>query len=154
MSDAVLVVKRSLSALPEAVFSALTDPAIMAQWFFAGADWSADVSGDPRVGGAYTITMHAPDGRSIAQWGEYREIDPPDRLVFTWSNDLVQDTVVTVELTPRGRERTDLVLYHALPDEAQIHRMHRDGWAACIAGLERYLGTSRVRNFESERRAP
>jgi uncharacterized protein YndB with AHSA1/START domain len=135
VSEKVLVVKRTLPANPAVVFDALTQPAIMARWFFAGPDWNARVEGEPRVGGRYSIEMVMPDGNVAKMWGQYNELDPPTRVVFTWNTDRVSNTVVTIELTARGTDETELVLYHLLPEEAEVQRMHQAGWLACLENL-------------------
>jgi uncharacterized protein YndB with AHSA1/START domain len=40
-----------------------------------------------RVGGAWNAVMHLPDGNTIQWAGEYIEVDPPERLAFTMSDD-------------------------------------------------------------------
>jgi uncharacterized protein YndB with AHSA1/START domain len=64
------------------------------------------------------------------------EIDRPRKLVFTWMGPLTNNvnTLVTVELNPRGDE-TDLVLTHErLPTQA-IHEGHTRGWAHILDHL-------------------
>jgi uncharacterized protein YndB with AHSA1/START domain len=74
--------------------------------------------------------------------GEFVEVDPPRRLVFTWGwthDDAVAPgstrVVVTLEAENGG---TRVVLrHHGLPDEPQLTH-HREGW-------ELYLGRLAVR---------
>jgi uncharacterized protein YndB with AHSA1/START domain len=68
--------------------------------------------------------------------GSYVEIDRPRKLVFTWMGPLTNNvnTLVTVELTPRGDE-TELVLTHErLPTQA-IHEGHTRGWGHILDHL-------------------
>src|SRR5438067_2168695 len=92
--------KRILKARRERVFEAWTRPDLMGRWFFPGAGWIAEVTSDLRVGGRYQLAMRDPAGSRHLQFGEYREIVPVSRLVFTWScPELnVVDSLVTVEL--------------------------------------------------------
>ena len=70
--------------------------------------------------------------------GEYLEIVPPEKLVFTWSNDgLVKNSKVTIELFEKGSQ-TELVLTHELPQD--VIERHRHGWANCLDHLEALLG--------------
>jgi uncharacterized protein YndB with AHSA1/START domain len=138
MAERVLVVRRLLAATPERVFQAWTDARLLSRWFFAGETWTAKVENDPRVGGAYRIDMITPEGVVHTQSGVYRAIDPPRRISFTWSNELVGDTLVVIELSARG-DRTELVLTHYLPEQEVVERMHREGWEGCLASLERLL---------------
>jgi uncharacterized protein YndB with AHSA1/START domain len=129
------MVKRLLPAAQEEVFSAWTDPRVMARWFFAGTGWSAEVRNDLRVGGAYRVDMRDVEGRIFSQSGVYREILPSSRLSFTWTSELVRDSLVVLEFRPRGPQ-TELVLVHHLPDDAQLVAMHESGWEGCLANLE------------------
>lgn len=137
--DAISV-RRLLSARCERVFEAWTRPELMARWFFPGEDWSAEVEVDLRVGGRYRLSMRDADGVEHLQFGEYREILPFSRLVFTWTcPDLaVEDSVVTVELIDRG-ESTELLLWHELPPDPKIRKGHEQGWEGCLGNLERWM---------------
>jgi uncharacterized protein YndB with AHSA1/START domain len=112
----------------------------MARWFFPGSDWAVTVSSELRVGGRYELSMKEPSGVEHRQFGEYREIVPHSRLVFTWSCPelSVVDSVVTVELTERG-EQTELSLLHELPPDPKVRRGHEEGWTGCLGNLEKLL---------------
>jgi uncharacterized protein YndB with AHSA1/START domain len=143
-AEQLLVLKKTLSDNPERVFQAWTDPEVMGRWFFPAPDWSAQVSADLRPGGAWRVEMRDAAGVKHVQFGEYREIQPTTRLVFTWScPELgVKDSTVTIELKGRG-ERTDLTLTHALPADPKIVAEHEGGWNGCLGQLERFLSTPR-----------
>jgi len=112
----------------------------MARWFFPGESWTAAITADLAIGGRYHIAMHDAEGRRHVQFGEYREIVPVSRLVFTWSCPelAVVDSVVTVDLVDLG-ERTELLLTHELPAYPKIHRGHQEGWEGCLGHLEEFL---------------
>jgi uncharacterized protein YndB with AHSA1/START domain len=133
----ILVVRRLLRHPRERVFSALIDPAKMAQWFFGMKNGRAKVTSDPRPGGRYVIEMT--DGKQECNpHGTYLEITPPRRLVFTWSVEgRVTETKVTIELLARGTG-TELVLKHELPVDRA--KEHRQGWIHCIDHLAAVLG--------------
>jgi uncharacterized protein YndB with AHSA1/START domain len=133
--------RRTLPARRELVFEALTRPDLMARWFFPADGWSAAITSDLRVGGRYEVAMRDADGARHTQFGEYREIVPVSRLVFTWSCPelAVVDSVVTVDLLDRG-ERTELILTHQLPPDPRIRRSHEQGWQGCLGNLEKMLG--------------
>src|SRR5215203_5069069 len=119
-ADAISV-RRFLQARRERVFDAWTRPELMTRWFFPNVSWTATVSSDLRVGGRYELRMRDAEGGSHVQFGEYREIIPVSRLVFTWSCPelSVTDSIVTVELVEHG-ERTELRLTHELPPDPKI----------------------------------
>jgi uncharacterized protein YndB with AHSA1/START domain len=129
-------IRRVLTAPCKQVFEAWTRPELMARWFFAGDGWTTKVSADVRVGGRYELTMRDTTGAEHAQFGEYREIVPVTRLVFTWNFAPlgVVDSVVTVELVDLGAS-TELNLTHVLPTDPTIRRSHEGGWAGCLRNL-------------------
>ena len=93
---------------------------------------------DPRVGGEFRIVM-VRDRTDLVHRGTYREIDPPSRLVFTWSSPATdhRDSVVTVTFEP-ARSGSTLVEIHqvGLPDDASAAG-HTEGWSDALAKLER-----------------
>jgi uncharacterized protein YndB with AHSA1/START domain len=132
-----LVIKRLLKRDRREVFSALTDPIKMAQWFYGMETGQAKVTIDLRPGGKYLIEMFNEEGQNHQAQGTYLEIVPPERLVFTWiSEGFVTDSKVTIELLERG-EWTELVLIHELPED--IIEPHRQGWTNCLMHLEVFL---------------
>ena len=132
-----LIIRRLLKHDRTRIFSALTDPAKMAKWFFGMKTGGAKVTNDVRSGGEYKIEMFG-DEKTCAPHGTYLEIVPPKKLVFTWSSEgAVKDTKVTIELFERGQE-TEIVLTHELPGD-QIES-HRQGWNNCLEHLVDFLG--------------
>ena len=126
-------IHRRLPAPIDEVFRWWTDPDLLKEWMTPVGTVEADV--DLRVGGRLRIVMKG-DGRVIEHTGEYLEIDPPRRLVFTWVSPYTGSvpSVITVELNDAGDGLTDLRLVHVqLPDEAA--RWHRGGWDAMLDRL-------------------
>ena len=138
MSDATVVVKKLISASKDEVFRAFTDSDIMSKWFFPGDDMSAEVTNHPVVGGEYTLKMHAKNGDTYTHVGEYKEISPPDKLVFTWNSDFVQNTVVTVTLEDSA-DGTEVTISHALLPAGEMAENHRGGWTGCLERLGSYF---------------
>ncbi len=134
-----LVVRKVFGADRDTLFRAFSDPEIMRRWFFAGDDgWSADATSEFKVGGQYRIDMHLPDGKTYSHWGEYREIDVPHKIVFTWNSEFAENTTVTMEFR-EAAGGTEVILTHEfLPDE-ESREKHRWGWNGCLRNLERAL---------------
>jgi uncharacterized protein YndB with AHSA1/START domain len=81
-----LEIVRILPFPREAVFRAWTEPDAFAAWFGEhGSSVPLDtVEMDVRPGGAWRATMlHGPEEVELPFSGEYREVEPPERLVFT-----------------------------------------------------------------------
>jgi uncharacterized protein YndB with AHSA1/START domain len=118
-----------IAARPETVFPYFTDPARYVQWMGNHATL------EPVPGGTYRVRMR--DGVEAA--GEFVEVDPPHRLVFTWgwTHDHAvapgsTRVVVTLEEEDGG---TRVVLrHHDLPDDGQRDH-HRKGWEAYLERL-------------------
>src|SRR5947208_10824916 len=87
-----------VAASPGTVFAYFTDPARMVQWM------GTEATLDPRPGGVCRIN---PGGHG-AMLGEFVEVEPPHRVVFTWGWESEifatppQSTVVEVSLRPDG----------------------------------------------------
>src|SRR5680860_496485 len=80
-----LTITRVFDAPRDLVYKAWTDPALMTRWF-GPKDFTNPVCElDVRPGGAILIHMQGPDGTVYPMTGEFQEVVPPERLVFTSS---------------------------------------------------------------------
>jgi uncharacterized protein YndB with AHSA1/START domain len=144
-----LELRRVYNASPERLFAAWTTPEAMERFFGPGEVQARDVSVDLRVGGRYQITMVMADGEKMIAGGVYREIDPPHRLVCTWSweedePELEIETVLTLEFLPKGNA-TELVLRHeGFRDDDQRDR-HSAGWTQIVEQLGASCGLASAR---------
>jgi uncharacterized protein YndB with AHSA1/START domain len=131
-----LEIVRQFPHEPARVFSALTDPLKMSQWFFCMESGGTKVTNDLRPGGKYVVEMPH-EGTTVVIHGVYLEIVPPKKLVFTWNSTRgVTDGKVSFELSPI-RKGTKLVITHELPEDKIPE--HREGWIACFDNLETFL---------------
>jgi uncharacterized protein YndB with AHSA1/START domain len=118
-SDQEIRMTRLFNAPRHLVFEAMTRPEHVKQWWGRlGEGYSVPVCEiDLRVGGAWRFVNRHPEGEA-AFHGEYREIAPPSRLVFTEIFEEFPDSVsvVTTEFTDEdGRTRmTATVRYPSL----------------------------------------
>ncbi len=134
-----LTIRRMLSASPQEVFAAWTDPASFCQWMCPpGTDPNA-ARADVRVGGSFYIVMHH-QGRDYEHRGVYRIVDPPSKLAFTWISEGTdnQETLVTIEITAHG-DQSELVLTHEGIPQADRAADHKQGWAAMADNLAQYV---------------
>lgn len=104
-SDQEIRMTRLFDAPRHLLFEATTRPAHVKQWWGRlGEDYSVPVCEiDLRPGGAWRFVNRHPWGEA-ARYGEYREITPPGRLVYTQIFEELPDcvSVVTVEFTDEG----------------------------------------------------
>jgi len=107
-----LEVRRTFRAPRQRVFDAWTKAEELKRWHSAGPTTVDATEVDLRVGGKWRVDMRSPEGRTYYVSGSYREIDPPNRLVYTWKWDTDLDySVVTVEFHDLGNA-TEIVLRH------------------------------------------
>lgn len=82
-SDREIVLQRTFDAPAALVFEAMTKPEHVRRWFGCSQASLTVCEIDLRVGGAYRYVMSMGDGQEFPFKGEYKEITPPSRLVFT-----------------------------------------------------------------------
>ena len=68
----------------EVVFEAWIDPHGIHEWMCPGDVVSAEATLDVRVGGSFRLVMKS-KGREHVHVGTYQVVEPPAKLVFTWS---------------------------------------------------------------------
>ena len=137
-----LELRYRFKATRERVFRAWTEPELIKKWFQAGTGFITTIAEvDLRIGGRFRIGMLAPqsDIASVAT-GIYRQIQQPEKLVFTWSweHEHGVETLVTVELLDLG-DQTELVLIHENFSGQEARDQHLQGWAGCLDSLTRFL---------------
>jgi uncharacterized protein YndB with AHSA1/START domain len=135
-------VRRVVRAPRERLFHAWTDAGELMRWWGPMGLEPAGASVDLRVGGGYRISMRPPGGAPSHAFGEFHEVEPPSRLVFTWAweggeFDGLSDTLVTVEFHARGATETEIVLTHERlgPDAVEAHRQ---GWVDSLERVDAY----------------
>jgi uncharacterized protein YndB with AHSA1/START domain len=82
-SDREFVMTRVFDAPRELVFEALTKPEHLVRWFARRQDTLAVCEVDLRVGGSARFVWRFPDGSEMGITDVYREVIPPEKLVFT-----------------------------------------------------------------------
>lgn len=134
--DKPLRIRRLLPAPPSDVYSAWTDPESLRDWLSPVGHAEAEV--DLRVGGSFRIVMVG-DGHRVEHTGEYLELTPPERLVFTWSSPYTgpEPSVVTVELRSHDTGTELLLTHERLPEGAADS--HGRGWGAMLERLAALL---------------
>lgn len=113
-------VERQFEVDSEKVFDAWLDPERIAQWMFGPNVRDEEIvrlTLDPKVGGRFSFVVNR-NGSEIDHIGEYRVIDHPSRLVFTWAvaPDPVDSSLVTIDISSLG-VGCKLTLVHQLPPD-------------------------------------
>jgi uncharacterized protein YndB with AHSA1/START domain len=83
LDDHAFTLTRWFDAPRDRVWRAWTDPRELAQWWGPHGYTNPEVEADFRPGGRLRILMRSPEGVDFPAVGEFLEVDPPSRLVFT-----------------------------------------------------------------------
>lgn len=134
-SEREIRIERIFDAPRERVWRAMTDPALVSQWWGRGNRLVIERMEVER-GGHWRFVEHSPEGVQGFE-GRYREVSPPTRIVQTFEWDGMPGHVVveTMVLEELGDGRTRIVttsLFHT-PEE-------RDGMLS--SGMEKGLNQS------------
>ena len=131
-SGLALALTRTFDAPRERLFTLLTEPAALADWWGPHGFTTPEIDLDLRVGGSYRFTMQPPDGDSFHLSGEFLEIDPPGRLAYTfrWEEPDPHDRETVVELTLErvGDDATKVSLQQGGFATDERLELHRGGW--------------------------
>jgi uncharacterized protein YndB with AHSA1/START domain len=142
MSDGrTLRIERTYNAPAQAVFDAWTSEEVMRRWFHAEVGWeTSEAEVDLRVGGTVRVVMRDPDKDiEYGGGGRYTEIDPPNRLAFTWIwDDQPTRMLIEIDFDERDGVTTVRFTHSGLWDEEAV-RSHERGWNNCFDNLERAL---------------
>jgi uncharacterized protein YndB with AHSA1/START domain len=138
-----LDIKRFINAPPDRVYAAWTDPAQLKRWFGPESVETHDFVADVRVGGKYRWDLSNAEGEKMTARGEYRELQPGRKIVFTWQWDDDETwenhiSIVTVELSGRDGGTELRLIHEQLPNEASRDG-HTGGWNSALNKLEKFF---------------
>jgi uncharacterized protein YndB with AHSA1/START domain len=127
-----------IAAPVERVFRALTDGDEITKWWgspelYRTTGWVADL----RPGGHWRASGVGADGASFHVEGDYREVDPPHRLVHTWKAPWDGDNETTVSYKLEAIEGgTRVTLRHeGFAGRVDSCRGHAAGWERVLDWL-------------------
>ena len=153
-SDAVSVpaleIRRSFRVSREKVFAAWTQKSRLEQWMCRDSptQFPNYTILDVRPGGSYQIEIKVQDGAMYVCNGVFKEVKPPERLVFTWSwvrippkeGESLQraESLITLELREKDLE-TEMIFTHEMLESARVRDDHQKGWEGCFHELTSVL---------------
>ena len=147
-TDVEVTMTRDFRAPRALVWKAITEAEHLQEWMLGPPGWTMPVCEiDLRPGGAWHFVWRKTDGEEMGMRGEYREIDPPDRLVHTeswgegWPETLVtqvlteRDGVTTLAATIHypSKEERDRALATGMADGAAMSYDRLDGLVRAMA---------------------
>lgn len=138
-ADQTVIQEINIKASPERVFEALTNPHQRKEWWGSeGRFQTTEVESDLRVGGKWRMSGTG-FGRPFTAKGEYRTIEPPHVLAFTWLADWQRnptETLVRFDLSEQDGLTTVRVTHSGLTSEGvQEHQ----GWPQILEWLRGYV---------------
>lgn len=137
--DLIVEIDRVLTAPPEVVFDALTDPTKFALWMGPEGSKTTVEELNLALGGRLAFAVAMPDGSEFKLYGFYEEIEEPRRVVHSWAME-GEEGVSTViwELEPHG-DGTRLLLTHLGLTRPEEVGQNEAGWNHQIDRLEAVL---------------
>lgn len=140
--ELALEMKRILPVGLSVAFAALSQPSELAKWFGPQGFTIPALDFVPRPGERYRIEMQPPDGGAFYLAGEFREVDPPTRLVYTfeWEDPDPDDVETLVRLSLRDLGGSTEVAFTQGTFKTEARReLHRDGWTDSFDKLEHLM---------------
>ena len=136
-----IVEEVQIRATAERVFEALTNPDQRVQWWTAGGRFRAThMQSDVRPGGRWMMRGIGVGDKPFCVDGEYRDVERPRLLVFTWRPDWRGDateTMVQVDLEEKDGITMVRLMHSGLTSES-ARASHR-GWPELLTSLQMYV---------------
>jgi uncharacterized protein YndB with AHSA1/START domain len=130
-----------IAAPAERVFHAIASEEISSWWGSPEVYTTTAWTGDVHPGGRWRADGVGADGKPFSVEGEFREVDPPRKLVQTWRAawDGGNETTITWLLEP-VEEGTRLTLRHdGFSGRADSCSGHANGWERVLGWLNGHL---------------
>ena len=148
-TDEEILITREFDAPRALVYKAWTTPELVGRWWAGRRGVMKTVDIDLRVGGSWRYVMEAQGGFEVAFHGEYRELEPEQRIVttevFEGAPPSDAGDVLNVDHVLRGRRPHDARAARAVPEPRDPRRDHGLGHGGRDAGAVRRARGARRR---------
>lgn len=135
---------QTFTVAPQRVYDAILDPAMIARFMFGPLlreEEILHIYNEPNIGGVFSYKVRRGESE-IDHIGTYLELDPPRRIVFTWSiagHGEDDPSIVTIDITPTP-EGCSLRLAHKMDEKwADFIDRSRAGWEKMLGVLATLL---------------
>jgi len=149
LADDELLITRDFDAPASLLFALWSDVEHFTKWMGPEGFDCPEAEIDFRVGGKYRAMIRSKDHGDSWFGGEYREIDPPNRLVFTWMWDTGPSGEVEMLITITFRENANGVTtmtFHQSPFISVERRdAHIGGWTSLFNKLAAYAAKQQTK---------
>lgn len=151
LADDELLITRTFDAPASLMFALWTEPAHFARWMGPEGFACSGVEMDLRVGGKYRAVIRSEEHGDNWFGGEYREIAPNTRLVFTFKWDSGPsgslETLVTITFAEHNGRTTQT--FHQTPFlNVERRDSHVGGWTETFEKLAAYAARTTKSNTE------
>jgi uncharacterized protein YndB with AHSA1/START domain len=135
-----------ISATPEEVFQALMTNEVEKWWTIPGVYYLRDWKADLRARGRWSVTVELHDGKQLNEWGEFCEVDVPNKIVMTrrfGANPLLgeRETTLTYRLEPSPHGTLVTVREEGFIGRSEAAYGNADNWEKVLSWLDAYLGS-------------
>lgn len=142
LADDELLITRDFDAPASLLFSMWSDVDHFSKWMGPEGFDCPQASLDFRVGGRYRGMIRSKDHGENWFGGEYREIEPPHRLVFTWKWDegpsSAMETLVTITFREHADGKTTMTFHQTPFVSVERRDAHVGGWTSLFNKLAAY----------------
>jgi len=140
-----LTIAREVTAAPEEVFHALTEPERLLKW------WSSLVGAhvNLRPGGEYRFEFRGNEGETGWAKGQYQVLEPPRRIVKTWFSsrhpELRNSVDLRIEPSPAGTLLT--LVHNGLAGRPEVLREYEKDWTDTLGDLANAIERQKKRGM-------
>lgn len=142
MSKISLELKKKFFVPAEMIYEAWLDPESVKTWMCPADGVSVpDPKIDAHVGGKFQFDMKVGDNTSLPHFGEYKLLEKPRKIQFTWNsmNTEIQDTLVTIHINPIDSQSCELSLIHEMLPSEESKKSHNGGWNNILTALDKKI---------------
>lgn len=144
MQETDLALECIVDAPRQRVFESWTSKDDLAKWHCGMVDESIM---DLAEGGTFLVRFAPNDeGRAACVQGKYLQVEAPHHLRYTWSwDDNEHESIVDIVFDEQGEKTVMKVTHEQLSSKSSADN-HREGWMACLSGLQQFLATETPAN--------
>ncbi len=140
IADDTIVAEIAIKASAERLFEALTNPEQRMKWWgLKGRFETTEMESDLRVGGRWAMRGTGMGGTPFSVTGEYRSIERPRLLAFTWLpswDEEATETLVRFDLHEKDGVTTVRLTHSGFKTEGS--RVRHQGWPQILTWLQGY----------------
>jgi uncharacterized protein YndB with AHSA1/START domain len=141
VTGGLILASVDIAAPIERVFRAISTDEITKWWGSPELYRTTEYTADLRPGGRWRAVGVGADGHSFSVEGEFREVEPPRKIVQTWCPawDGGHVTTITYRLEPVEGGTRVTVRHEGFGDRIESCHSHEQGWERVLGWLQAHL---------------